>query len=371
MIEKLLYLSHHTYHSQATSLRENERLVAIFDRIIHLFAQSGNMSDLERSIRHIFAMVHVDLKKRLINQWAVPTLIERLMLSLKEKESPEATSALSCLRLLYPQSIGCALTQIDQVNQHWFTPLEKLIQSALPQIMIDLYRSLKSCSYLQGQRLIQSTFNLLKQDEFLKAFRLAWTHSDQGIRYEALLNLPPTFLRHTLMIKVLLEGIHDSYSKIRTRSFELLGQIQNHPDIIDALQTLILDKKKWDLKDLHNLYCTSALCGVEHSLFIKLYHSDRLSLKPKSDRLCALLALAIHPDSHIHPQNDDSQSASLPYNLVRTLFNKILQKRSNEQLKEYAQWGINYLEGSPKKQKSALYELYYRGSLGHQIKGGV
>ena len=367
MMEKLLYLSHHTYHSKATSLRENERLIAIFDRILHLFAQSNQMSDLERSLRQIFAMVHLDLRNRLITQWAVPTLIERLVFCLNERESKEAISALSCLKLLYPQSIGHTLTHIEKVDTHWFSPLETLIQSALPHIKIELYRCLKSCTYLQGQRLIKSTFNLLDQDDFIKAFRLAWTHSDQGVRYEALVNLPSAYLTHSLMIKVLLEGISDSFSKIRTRSFELLGQIKGNMTIIETLTSLIAEKKKWDLKDLQKLYCTSALCGVEDSLFLKIYQSDRLSLKPKPERLCALLALAIHPNSNLNFSSSDSSSDHPIY----LLFTKILQKRSHEQLKQYAQWGKDYLESSLKRKQAVLYELYYRGSLGNQRTGGL
>ena len=73
------------------------------------------------------------------------------------------------MKLLYPQSIAHALSHIEKVDTHWFSPLEKLIQSALPQIKIELYRCLKSCNYLQGQRLIKSTFDLLDQDDFIKA----------------------------------------------------------------------------------------------------------------------------------------------------------------------------------------------------------
>ena len=375
MVEKLLYIAHQSYRSQATSLRENERLVSIFDRMVHLFAQSNQMSDLERCLRCIFSMVHPDLKHRLIDQWAVPTLIKPLMLSLAEHDSKEAFSALSCLYLLHPQSMGPSLNHLEKVHESWFPSVKTLITSSLSHMMIDYYRCLKSCTYLQGKRLIESTFETLNAEDLMKAFKLAWSHSDQGIRYESLMNLPLSLLQSpsysSSVASLIFEGIHDSYSKIRTRSLELLGQVSSNSMLRDKLKTFLLAKKKWDLKDLQNLYCTSALCGVDYSFFLSVYQSDRLSLgKPKNEKLCALLALAIHSDVQISTQDTPSsshQKHEYSYQSTLSLLHQIVKKRNHNSLKEYAQWGITYLQGSSQVRKNLRYELYYRGSLGHRL----
>ncbi len=354
LLEKLISLSHET-QSQRLQVAGQDRFVQLLDKLAQLFAQEAEVGDLERLMRQAMFIATPKQLEQLVSCWAVPVFMQQVMFPLKSSDHPQAISALACVKLLGSAATPHIARALGEVAEAHIEVLNQLILPFIEQHPIELCRVVRTADFLHNKRLIPLLYSSQSDELCLQVFQTGWKHQDQGVRYEVLLSLPERLYNSHILTKALIEGLQDSYSKIRTLSSFRLSKLKDSESRATLKQYLDAGVKDLALIDLRKLFAALALMGEASAYFAEYWsqHSSGISFsafsgKGRDEGHCALIALAL-----------SSQA---------TEYRAVLEKATNRKLGgasfiEAAQWGLAYLESNQGAQDQMIYELFFRNQL--------
>ena len=354
LLEKLISLSHET-QSQRLQVAGQDRFVQLLDKLAQLFAQEAEVSDLERLMRQAMFVATPKQLEKLIECWAVPVFMQQVMSPLKSSDHPQALSALACVQLLGTAATSHIARALGEVAEVHLDALNQMIVPYLDQHPIELCRVVRTADFLHNKRLIPLLYSSSSDELCLQVFQTGWKHQDQGVRYEVLLSLPERLYGSSLLVKALIEGLKDTYSKIRTLSSYRLSKLKDAGSISALKQHLETDTKGLVMVDLRKLFAALALMGESSQYFVDSWsqYSGGLSLskfssKGRDEGHCILIAIALSVEAN--------------------QYRAILEKASSRKLggasfAEASQWGITYLDSNESTQDQMIYELFFRNQL--------
>ncbi|MAD61423.1 MAG: hypothetical protein CMH49_07940 [Myxococcales bacterium] len=354
LLEKLISLSHETQSKRAQKAGQ-DRFVQLLDKLAQLFAQEAEVSDLERLMRQAMFVATPKQLEQLIDCWAVPVFMQQVMFPLKSSDHPQALSALACVKLLGTAATSHMARALGEVSEQHIEALNHMILPYLDQHPIELCRVVRTADFLHNKRLIPLLYSSSNDALCLQVFQTGWEHQDQGVRYEVLLSLPERLYGSSHLVKALIEGLQDTYSKIRTLSSYRLSKLEDSESRVALKQHLNQDGKDLALVDLRKLFAALALMGEGSQYFADYWsqHSGGLSLsafssKGRHEGHCILIALALSQEASQHRA---------------TLEKATTRKLGGASFVEAAQWGLAYLDSNEGAQDQMIYELFFRNQL--------
>jgi hypothetical protein len=352
LLEKLIALSHETQRGLSVK-GGRDKLIMLLDQIAQLFAHRDDVSELERFLRQAFRIA-IDIKSKLIEVWAVPRFIQRVLKPLLVSNDPQALSALSCLQLLEERMTPHVIREIGGLSEKYVPPLAKLLLPHITKYPIEVSRSIRTGEFLQGKRLLEMVYASGDTELCLKSFETAWAHDDQGVRYEAINGINDELRELPLITDALFEGLNDSYSKVRTISTYGLSKLRSAKNIARLQELIDRDyggkgEVQLAVSDLRKRYVSASLAGVSSDHFVKkLTKNSGFSIgRMRDHRRSALVALSVHSSGAQHTE----------------LIERELHRKIGGGLQEEARWGLAYLRAGSRDQEQMVYELFFRGQL--------
>lgn len=360
LLEKLISFTHETQSDQA-QISGTDRFVQLSDQLAQLFAQTTQISELERLLRQVLFVATAKQRSQCMDLWAVPVFIRNLMTPLRSVEHPEALSSLACLHVIGELAVPHIARSLGEVSDSHIETLLQLIKPHIELHPVELFRVVRSSDYLHVKRLLPTLYSASDDQFCLKLFETGWAHEDQGVRYESLLGLPERLFAAPQLIRRLLDGLHDSYSKIRTLSCFRLSKLKDQGSR-DALKShLNQENKGQDVIEVRKLYAALAMMGESPLFFIELLNKkssafsfSKLSGQGSIENHGALIGLAITGVNPQHASHLDEIRASLA---------KESKRKINGVLAEPARWGEAYLEVAANQRDQMVYELFFRNQL--------
>ena len=350
LLEKLIALSHASQQGlYKDKIKGKDYFLQILDQLALLFSKRGDVSELERFLRQAFRIAS-DHQQQLIELWSNPRLVQSIMTPLYENHNTQILSSFACLTLLGSSSTPHIVANVGKVAENNLNTLSKLIITHLHDYPIEVCRAIRSGEYTQGKRLIDWSFQSQKTSFLLKVFQTASDHEDQGVRYEALANIPKMILKEDSVLDIIYKGIEDEYSKVRSLSLYTLSYA-SHPAIPTYAQQMMQDKntQSLDLVDLRKMYAVAALQGIDPKIFYNLAQKKTALLgKQKDQKYAAIIGLALSKAGANH----------------QDFFKQLVHKRLNtQQQQQAAQWSLIYLKVKAEQRRQMVYELFFRGTL--------
>lgn len=353
LLEKLVSLSHET-ESQREVQGGADRFVQLLNQLAMLFSQSEDISALERLIRQSFFVSTPRQRDQLVERWAVPLFVQRLMSPLRSAEHSESLSSLACLKLLGGSATPHIARALGQVEEGCLETLTQMIMPHLEDHQIELCRVVRSADFLHNKRLLPTLFASQSDELCLKVFETGWSHEDQGVRYESLLGLPDRLYHTPQLVSALIQGLSDPYSKTRTLSGFRLSKLRDAHSLRALKAYLDGDERPQEAVELRKLYAALAIMGEPATFFVERLtrRAGKLSLaqlgaKGRDEQHSALIGLALS-------SSGDEQ---------RPLIEKRAGRKIGNALSEPAQWSLSYLDASPHQRDQMVYELFFRGQL--------
>ena len=353
LLEKLISLAHET-DSNREILGGLDRFVQLLDQLAQLFIQSGEISSLERLMRQAFFVAQSRQREQMIERWAVPIFVQQLMAPLQAAEHPEALSSLSCLNLLGTAATPHIARALGAVTEGYVETLTQMMTPHLEDHQIELCRVVRSVDFLHNKRLLPMLLSSAHDGFCLMIFETGWGHEDQGVRYESLLGLPDRLYSTPHLIKALIEGLSDSYSKTRTLSGYRISKLSDENSIQTLKSYLDHDARPRDAVELRKLYAALAMMGGDTGFFVERLEKrgtklslSALSARVRDEQHSALVGLALSVDGEDH----------------RALLERKAGRKLGGALVEPSRWGLMYLDASANQRDQMVYELFFRGQL--------
>ena len=353
LLEKLISLAHET-DSNRDLQGGLDRFVQLLDQLAQLFIQSGEISSLERLMRQAFFVAHPRQRDQMIERWAVPIFVQQLMAPLHAAEHSEALSSLSCLNLLGTAATPHIARALGEVMEGYIETLTQMMAPHLEDHQIELCRVVRSVDFLHNKRLLPTLLSSTHDAFCLMVFETGWGHEDQGVRYESLLGLPDRLHHTPHLIKALIEGLSDSYSKTRTLSGYRISKLNDESSMQSLKSYLDQDTRPRDAVELRKLYAALAMMGSPADFFVDRLEKrgSKLSLSALSARVreeqhSALIGLALSTHGADH----------------RALIERKAGRKLGGALVEPARWSLTYLDASENQRDQMVYELFFRGQL--------
>ena len=353
LLEKLISLAHETDTNR--DLQGGlDRFVQLLDQLAQLFIQDSEMSSLERLMRQAFFVAHARQREQMIERWAVPIFVQQLMMPLHAADHPEALSSLSCLNLLGTTATPHIARALGEVMEGYVETLTQMITPHIEDHQIELCRVVRSVDFLHNKRLLPTLFSSDHDGFCLMVFETGWSHEDQGVRYESLLGLPPRLYETPRLIKALIEGLSDSYSKTRTLCGYRISKLRDAGSIQALKRYLDHDARPREAVELRKLYAALAMMGGSTDFFVERLEKrgaklslSALSARVRDEQHSALIGLALSSDGGTH----------------KALIERKAGRKLGGALVEPARWGLMYLEASANQRDQMVYELFFRGQL--------
>jgi hypothetical protein len=354
LLEKLISLTHET-QSERAQIGGVDRFVQLLEQLAQLFAQNLEIGELERLMRQAMFIASSRQRDQLIERWAVPIFMQQVMIPLRGGDHPLAMSALSCVQLLGSAATPHIARAFGETAEAHLDTLTKMMLPHINEHPIELCRVIRIADFLHNKRLIPLLYSSQDDSLCLKVFQTGWKHEDQGVRYEVLLNLPERLYSTPILSKALLEGLSDTYSKIRTLSCYRLSKLRDNVSRTALKQHLDHEVKALKVVDLRKLFAALALMGEPSEYFVAkwAHHSGGLKLssiagKGREEGHSVLIGLAI------------SQSQGEHQALIERAAGR---KLGGALFVEAAQWGLAYLSATSSTCDQMVYELFFRNQL--------
>ena len=360
LLEKLISLAHET-QSEREQVSGNDRFVQLADQLAQLFAKSSQIGELERLIRQVFYVATPLQRSRCIELWAVPVFVRQLMHPLRAADHPEVLSALACLRLFESAAVPHIARALGEVVDAHVDTMLKLIVPHINDHPIELYRIVRTSEYLHVKRLLSTLFSSAEDTFCLKLFETGWEHEDQGVRYESLLALPERLYSHPQLTSRLIQGLSDSYSKIRTLSCFRLSKLKDEASR-QSLSTYLTEAgREQELVDLRKLYAALALMGEDVSYFLEQVNqqSSGFSLTKLAGQGATVLHSTLIGLALAQALSEDQSTLDQ----VTTTLEKAQGRRIGKGMSEPAKWGLTYLDVKSNQRDQMVYELFFRNQL--------
>ncbi len=354
LLEKLISLTHET-QSDYSQIGGVDRFVQLLEQLAQLFAQTGEVGELERLIRQSFFVANQRQREQLIERWAVPIFMQHVMQPLSSTDHPFVLSSLSCIQLLGSAAAPYVAKAIGQSAEAHLDALTRMLTPYLEDHVVELCRVVRTSDFLHNKRLLPIVYSSSNDPLCLKVFQTGWRHEDQGVRYEILLGLPERLYHSPQLSVALMEGLQDSYSKIRTLSCYRLSKLRDH-EARDRLKVhLDQDAKSLTLVDLRKLYAALAIMGESSEFFIQRWAQSSGGLKlstltgrGKDEAHSLLIGLSL---------SGENQE-------IRSLLTKEASRKfGGSAISEAARWGLGYLDATLNAKDQLVYELFFRGQL--------
>ena len=353
LLEKLISLAHET-DTDRDLQGGLDRFVQLLDQLTQLFIQDGEMSSLERLMRQAFFVAHTRQREQMIERWAVPIFVQQLMTPLHAADHPEALSSLSCLNLLGTAATPHIARALGEVMEGYVETLTQMITPHIEDHQIELCRVVRSVDFLHNKRLLPTLFSSAHDGFCLMVFETGWSHEDQGVRYESLLGLPARLYETPHLIKALIEGLSDPYSKTRTLCGYRISKLRDAKSIQALKNYLDHESRPREAVELRKLYAALAMMGGATDFFVERLEKrgaklslSALSTRVRDEQHSALIGLALSNDGESH----------------RALIERKAGRKLGGALVEPARWSLMYLEASENQRDQMVYELFFRGQL--------
>ena len=250
LLEKLISLSHET-QSQWAQVGGVDRFVQLSEQLAQLFAQNGEISELERMMRQAFYIASEKQCTQLLENWTVPIFMQNLFKPLQGQDDPSSLSALACIQLLGSSATPYIAKGMGEAAEHHLDTLSQMMLPHIDQHPIELCRVVKTATYLHNKKLIPLLYTSQNDDLCIKVFQTSWSHEDQGVRYEGLLNLPERLYDLPLLSEALIQGLSDPYSKIRTLACFRLSKLKDESSRVALKDKLEKEAKQKNSSHLH------------------------------------------------------------------------------------------------------------------------
>ena len=369
LLDKLISLAHET--ESGRELQGGlDRFVQLLDQLAQLFVNGGEVSALERLMRQALGVAQPRQRAQLIERWAVPVFVQRVMSPLYSADHPEALSSLACLSLLGDASVPHIARALGDVAEGYLEQLGAMMSPHLERHIVELCRVIRSADFGHCKRLLPLIFVHPSDELSLKVFETGWSHEDQGVRYESLLGLPDRLHLHTSLSERLIGGISDSYSKTRTLACFRLSKHRDASARRALREQLEREDSTLDFSDQRKLYAALALMGEASGFFSeRLKRQSAISFKSlgskvKEEQHCALVGLALSSSGARELSTlEQYTGGGLVHKLGGGALGERLGGKRGGALGEPAQWGVRYINAPPPERDQMIYELFFRGQL--------